>query len=243
MDLTISTNPDQELISWVLTPHNSVNPTPADNCGESFNCRVLVESYCGLAPTVPIVPVCQKNYIDDVEVRPVVVEKDSVIDWSRHYGAVCVLYTSGLAQCWNHSSSPSHRGLENVTPIQFQNPTLIGNADSYACVADELGVHCFSDPVRDAITEPSVEFGLPQPEALAISNSSACQLSNQVVQCWHQKRTSNYPNLPEVPELSNPTNLRVGENSLQLCVDDDEETVCWYWNKDGLVESRSAYQQ
>lgn len=237
LDLAVNTDANNQFLKWVLYPGFTVDPGPDNNCGENTQCRVLVESYCGQAQ-MPFIPICQANYVDDVEVRSVVVKRDAIIDWSHSYGAICVLYKTGQAQCWNHGARPGRRPLEVATPAQFQNPTLISNAADYFCVLDQTGVHCLSEPGQPVVLEPTVEFGLPYPEMIASIGYATCQLANQQVDCWNHRSESNNPQRPEVPSLTAPTNLRF-DGKTSICVDDGNETVCWLWSKDEVLVTRT----
>lgn len=221
VDVVLSTDTGDEFLLWLTRSSFTVDWTSEDNCNTNKNCTVVFESICGVA-TLP--PLCAANSVNNIELRALTVKSGSIIDWDRGIGDVCVLYSNDTAQCWE-STRESYRDFERTNPPALLNPTSISVYADYACVLDEVGVHCWSDD--EVVREPDIEFGLQDVESIALIQSVGCALHANGVSCWLGSTTSSYAGLLDAPSLAAPSNMR--REGTNICVDDVPEKVCWLW--------------
>lgn len=222
----INVDDSSELLGWLATGrgyHSTDTP-----CDSGTHCKVPMVEVCYYAPVIPSF-VCGANEVRDIELRPVVMNKNSLIHWDKDDHSICVLTQPGEAQCWEDWQD-INRDLERAEPPVLINPTQIATGTSHACALDQTGVHCWSGPDVDIVTEPSVRFGLRNVEQIvARSYLYACALWENTVTCWQGTGPA------RVPELVAPSNLTRNDEDNSICVDDVDERVCWGSGADGTL--------
>ncbi len=215
-EVTVIADSNSELLWWLNNSENYFNGE--DTCNGHTTCAGDMTLSC--ANYYQTLGQCTNTNVNNVNLRPIIVQKDSLIDWDKGGSSVCVLRKDGSAQCWEDRFAGE---FEAATPPSFVNPKSISSFDTQACVLDETGVHCW---FRGGVySEPSVTFGLDAVESVVVAdNYRVCALSNGEVTCWTGTATTTL----DVPELVSPTNLR--RQSGIHCVDDETGKVCWTWN-------------
>ncbi len=226
VETILSTDSGDEFLVWLIYSNFTVDWTSVDNCNASKSCTVVVESVCGVA-TLP--PLCAANSVNNVELRALTVERDSIIDWEKGGGDTCVLYKNGTVQCWENTRE-AYRDFERTAPPALVNPVAVSVYRDYACVLDEVGIHCWSDD--DVVREPDVAFGLQDVEGVEVISGVGCALDRNGVTCWVGFPNSDHAGLLESPQLTAPSNMR--REGSQVCVDDGSDQVCWYWGSVAL---------
>lgn len=227
--ITVQANadPDSELLGWLVTGRTFLS-NDTNVCESDPICHVTMQEICAVGHYLP--GACAANTINDIELRPIVMNTSSLIDWDRWGGNICVLQQPGEAQCWQ-SSAARYRNFERADTPSLINPTQVAVASNYGCALDQTGVHCWSSDPDAIIAEPSILFGLSNVEQISLrSGYYGCALADGDVTCWHGKA------LATTPTLTEPTNLRREGNS--TCVDDGTEKVCWSLTAGEYVESR-----
>ncbi|MCP5014207.1 MAG: hypothetical protein GY938_02870 [Ketobacter sp.] len=227
--ITVQANvdPDSELLGWLPTGRTFIsNDTTV--CESDPICQVRMQEICAVGHYLP--GACAANAINDIELRPVVMNTNSLIDWDRSGGYICVLQQPGEAQCWQ-SSAARYRNFEHTNTPSLINPTQVSVASNFGCALDQTGVHCWSSEPDAIIAEPSILFGLSHVEQISVRiGYYGCALADGDVTCWQRKA------LAVTPSLNDPTNLRREGNS--TCVDDGTEKVCWSFTAGEYIESR-----
>ncbi|RLT99230.1 hypothetical protein [Ketobacter sp.] len=213
---------DSQFLGWLASNRDLVSFDYP--CDDDPVCEVVMQETCAVSLPIPVV--CVANSINDLELRPVTVLKDSLIDWDRASDALCVLQQPGIAQCWQ-TTVELYRHFERTAAPVLNQPTAISGAGNMACALDQSGVHCWSDKPERMLAEPSAHFGLQQVEAIAVRfGYYGCALALGDVTCWQGQAAA------QVPELVDPRNLR--RDGHAICVDEgageagtDGETLCW----------------
>lgn len=215
LSVDIAVNDDSELLGWLLTGRAYYSDKL--QCTSGPTCDFAMTEICigAIIPTT----VCAQNNVRDIELRPVVMNKNTLIDWDSYGRALCALKQPGEVQCWQDEEDVN-RKFERATPPVLVNPTQVATGGYHACVLDQTGVHCWAAPGSAIVTEPSVRFGLQNVERIAVrTNNYGCALWENTVTCWQGTE------LAQVPELVAPTNLV--RKDMVICVDDGDEEVCW----------------
>ena len=214
--LSATVGSDATFLGWLVDDRFSTNYE--ETCRDGLDCELQFKTLCGVGNYFP--PTCAANGINTIQLRPITIQTDALIDWDRESGTLCALTEPGQAQCWE-SRPDQYRDFERTTPPSLIQPTQISAASGHACVLDQTGVHCWSDDMEYITAEPSVVYGLSQVESVVVSGSTyACALADGALTCWRRQA------LEVTPAVTAPENLR-RRSTYTLCVDDGPETVCW----------------
>lgn len=231
---------DSVFLGWLASNRDIVSYDYP--CDDDPVCEVVVQEICSV--TLPIPLICVASSINDPELRPVTLRRDSLIDWDRSNGSLCVLQQPGSAECWQ-TTIKNYRYFERTPPPVLNQPVAISVAGNMACALDLTGIHCWSDQPENIILEPSSYFNLQAVDAIAVRYGYyACALSQNDVKndvtCWQRQA------LAQVPELSAPENLR--REDYAICVDDmgegtgAGEKICWSNSNGTYSEWREPLQ-
>lgn len=168
-------------------------------------------------PGLPPLPT-QIPFTQSARVTAIFWPEDDITQSLTAAGNVCVIDGSNRLQCWGYSEGhfPPDGALKLVTDAdRFRQHNI--------CVLYTDKVACRYEDYRDWL----IPDDITQPLDVALSLSRLCILHVTAQGASAVHCSTSWGDRPvEVPELSNPSNLRVNDTG-QFCVDDAGQTVCW----------------
>lgn len=136
--------------------------------------------------------------------------------------SICLLDNNAHLSCWGRSASKISSELDNVTAIATDSVSYRSDRVN-VCVIREDALQCWNESSnKDWIIPDTIQH----PLSVAMFQNNMCVLHQPEGKNEIQCLTNNGSPAPQVPSLSNPTNLRTNVQGL-FCVEDSEDTVCW----------------